>query len=121
MKSLKDHGGLGVRDPELVNIALGSKLLWRVVKERKEWWKTAIVKKYNLENRKRSMDLIPPNTLGSPIWKLLRNSILFLQMDLYWIPENGKSINLWKDKILNPNPLEHNEHYEDLKDWLDSH
>jgi hypothetical protein len=48
----KDHGGLGVKDPKLVNIALGSKLLWRLIKGNKEWWKSAIIKKYRLGNRK---------------------------------------------------------------------
>jgi len=31
VKSPKDHGGFGVRDPDMVNIMLGSKLLWRMV------------------------------------------------------------------------------------------
>jgi hypothetical protein len=28
VKSSKYHGGLGVRDPEMVNLAMGSKILW---------------------------------------------------------------------------------------------
>jgi hypothetical protein len=40
------HGGLGVRDLELMNIILGSKLLWRMVMGENEWWKRALLKKY---------------------------------------------------------------------------
>jgi hypothetical protein len=84
-------------------------------------WKSTIVKKYGLGTRKRSMDSSPPGIPGSPIWKLLRSTIPFFQKDLHWIPGNGKSINLWKDKILNQNPLEQKEHYIELRGWLGTH
>jgi hypothetical protein len=65
------------------------------------------------------MDSSPPTSLVPPCWKLLRTSIPFFQKDLHWILGNGKSINLWKDKILNQNPLEQKEHYIGLRGWLE--
>lgn len=36
VSSPKDSGGLGIRDLEVVNIATGAKLLWRLITSRKE-------------------------------------------------------------------------------------
>jgi hypothetical protein len=52
---------------------------------------------------------------------LLRTSIPFFQKYLHWILGNGKSINHWKDKILNQNPLEEKEKYIGLRGWLEIH
>ena len=35
----KIHGGAGVRDPMKMNLALGAKILWRVVIEKDARWK----------------------------------------------------------------------------------
>jgi hypothetical protein len=45
VRSPKDHRGLGIRDPKLVNIALGTKLLWRMVMGKNKWWKKSLMKK----------------------------------------------------------------------------
>ena len=39
VKKPKCRGGLGIRDPEQMNKALGAKLIWRLVFGGKEWWK----------------------------------------------------------------------------------
>jgi hypothetical protein len=70
VSSPKDSGGLGIRDPEVANLAMGAKLLWRLISGRKEWWKSTITKKYKLGARKRCMDSIPEIQPGSQIWKL---------------------------------------------------
>jgi hypothetical protein len=41
----KEHRGLGIRDPKLENLSLGSKFLWIIVTGKQEWLKTVIVKK----------------------------------------------------------------------------
>jgi hypothetical protein len=105
VRSPKDHGGLGVRDIELVNIALGSKLLWRMVTGKNEWWKKALLKKYFSGERRRCLDNPPSRQVGSPIWKLLWASLPLMQHSLYWVPGNGKLINIWKDGILGSHPL----------------
>jgi len=35
----KEFGGLGIRDPTLVNLALGANLLWRSITGKLTWWK----------------------------------------------------------------------------------
>jgi hypothetical protein len=52
VSSPKKNGGLGIKYNEVTNIAMGAKLLWRIVSERKEWWKMTITKKHILGGRK---------------------------------------------------------------------
>jgi hypothetical protein len=114
----KKSGGLGIRDPEVENIAMGSKLLWRIVSGRKEWWKTTIIKKYRLGGRKRCMDNMVDPQPGSQIWKLIRASIPSFKEHLSWIPRNGKLIRLWKDLILGVYLTSREDKFGDLKIWL---
>jgi len=83
---LNNRGGLGIRDPELANIALVAKLLWRLFSRNKEWWKTTIVKKYKMGTRKRFIDQKNVNHNGSPTWKLLCSFIPHIKEKLTWIP-----------------------------------
>jgi hypothetical protein len=45
VSSPKINGGMGIRYLEVVNINMGSKLLWRLIMGRKEWWKSSKKKK----------------------------------------------------------------------------
>jgi hypothetical protein len=93
----KENGGLGIRDPEKLNLALGAKVIWRIITGGKEWWKRALCIKYMNTNRKRCVDGIDPGKTGSPIWKLVRASIPLIQTRLNWDPGNGKKIKIWED------------------------
>ena len=46
IKAPKLKDGLGIRDPEEMNKALGSKLVWRMTIGSRDWWKYVIRKKY---------------------------------------------------------------------------
>jgi hypothetical protein len=118
VSSPKDSGGLGIRDPEVVNIAMGAKLLWRLITGRKEWWKSTIIKKYNLGARKRCLDSIPEGQPGTQIWKLFRASIPFFKENLSWIPGNGKLIRLWQDPISGSDLISRSEEIANLKRWM---
>ena len=41
--SPKNCGGVGTRDPTVMNLALGVKILWRIVSREKVWWKTWVI------------------------------------------------------------------------------
>jgi len=86
----KEHGGLGVWDPEKINIALGAKLLWILITGGNDWWKKAICYKYLSRNRRRCLDIDPNHQSGYRIWKLIRSSLPFFQDHLSWSPGNGK-------------------------------
>ena len=46
VKAPKFNGGLGIRDLEQMNKALGAKLVWRMVTGNRDWWKEVIKKIY---------------------------------------------------------------------------
>jgi hypothetical protein len=94
----KENGGLGIQDPKKINIALGEKLIWRLITGGKEWWKKEICYKYLSKNRKRCLETTTFNHLGSPIWKLIRASMSLIQNHLRWSPGNGKEIKIWEDQ-----------------------
>jgi hypothetical protein len=91
----KQSGGLGIRDPENTNSTMGAKLLWRIVSGGNDWWKHALINKYRLGKRKRSMDNPQTQQTSSQIWKLIKGTTPFLREHLSWIPGNGKTIRIW--------------------------
>ena len=53
----KDEGGLGIQEARAKNIALLSKLNWRMYHEQDALWAKVILKKYCVNSRVRSRDL----------------------------------------------------------------
>ena len=53
----KTKGGLGIRDPGMMNLAMGFKLLWIFIEGGKEWWKEVIRKKYLKRPRSKCTDI----------------------------------------------------------------
>jgi hypothetical protein len=114
----KNRGGLGIRDPEITNSAMGAKLLWRLISGGNDWWKQAIINKYRLGKRKRSMDNPQTHQAGSQIWKLIKGAIPFFREHLSWIPGNGKSIKIWQDRIFGVTFNPSDENLMELKCWM---
>jgi hypothetical protein len=113
----KSNGGLGILDPSLSNLALGAKILWRLVTDNQEWWKRVILNKYLTGDRLRCLDSPPSRILGSPIWKLLRASLPLFQSKATWIPGNGKKICVWTDSIMGHPPLLQTNSLQPLYQW----
>jgi hypothetical protein len=91
VQALKESGGLGIKDPLLMNLAMGAKLLWRLISWKIECWKRILLRKYLEGPRLRCLDHVI-NNQGSPIWKLLQNLQSILQDLLTWILGNGKKL-----------------------------
>ena len=105
IKKPRDEGGLHVRSLPIQNLALGAKLLWQLITGKNSWSKEVLHKKYFPGPRKRCMDLHIPLKKGSPIYKLCIKALNPFKNNLYWIPGNGKSINVWDDSILGETPI----------------
>lgn len=43
-------GGLEIKDPKLMNLTLGAKLVWRPLLASNKWWKKAFITKYFHKN-----------------------------------------------------------------------
>jgi hypothetical protein len=71
----KENGGLGIWDPQKINIALGEKLIWCLITGGKEWWKKEICYKYLSKIRKRCLETFTLSQSGSPIWNLFQFSM----------------------------------------------
>jgi hypothetical protein len=83
-----------------MNLAMGAKLLWRLVTKKKEWWKQSIWKKYFTGSRARCLDYPPKTTFGLSIFELLLETNLIISDNLNWISGNDTRISIWDDKIL---------------------
>ena len=82
------------------------------------WRKKVLWKKYFFGQRNRCLDKNPPSKIGSPIYKLCLKALAHFRSLLYWIPGNGKKINLWDDSILGEEPLGYNPEIQNIKQWL---
>jgi hypothetical protein len=56
VRSPKDNGGLGIKHPSLMNMAMGSKILWHLISSQSEWWKNVLVK-YLHGSKKQCLDI----------------------------------------------------------------
>ena len=70
---------------------------------RKEWWKEFIRKKYIRRPRSKMLDNAWTSK-GTTLWQLCKASLNIIIEDCYWIPRNGKIINVWKSNILGQPP-----------------
>eukprot|EP00253_Pinus_taeda_P014481 PITA_14481 len=112
------EGGLQIRDPTLVNLAMGGKILWNLFKDPKhpvcEMLKSKYAHKVPLRNLQASQTIN-----NTQVWKLCSKSLNFLKGKAYKIPGNGKHTNLWYDRIMDRDPLSEVEEIADLKNWLE--
>ena len=78
----KNRGGLGIRDPGLMNQEMGAKLVWHFISGRKEWWKEFLKKKYLKTPRARSLE-IEWKGKGMSIWYLCTNFVHLIKDNSY--------------------------------------
>jgi hypothetical protein len=55
VKNPKDRGGLGIRDLAMMNVAMGVKLLWRMITGKPSWWKKVLWRKYFQRNKEKML------------------------------------------------------------------
>eukprot|EP00253_Pinus_taeda_P008792 PITA_08792 len=117
VKKTQADGGLQIRDPTLINLALGGKILWKLLHEPthpvSEMLRTKYKPNINLSNLQNA------NTANSTqVWKLCCKSSKFFIKHVYKILGNGKHTHLWNDKIMGKEPLRDNEEIGNLREWL---
>ena len=83
-----------MRDPQEMNLALGAKILWKIVSGDNVWWKQALQKKYMANNRRRCIENLDMRRVGSLVWELCKKLTYLIQENLYWEPRNGKYIKI---------------------------
>ena len=113
----KLEGGLNFKNLSLQNIALGAKLIWRIIGPNPGWAQRALWKKYFRGKRKRCLEqpIAKPNSV---IQKLCAKSSSLTSQYAHWIPGNGKQIRIWEDRIMGCDPLDDDRSLHLLKDWM---
>jgi exonuclease III len=90
VKTPKAEGGLQIRDVATHNVALGGKILWRMVYEKSSWSTKAIRLKYFQGHKERCLDRPQGTVKGSTVFALCQRAKELINNNLYWIPGNGR-------------------------------
>jgi hypothetical protein len=112
------EGDLNLRDINAQNLALGAKLLWKLVLGNSTWSKKTLWKKYFHDQRTKCLDRPAKMVKGSPIFNLCLKALKLFKPNLTWIPGNGKNISIWDDSVLGDPPLSTIEGTTQLRDWM---
>eukprot|EP00253_Pinus_taeda_P033675 PITA_33675 len=111
-------GGLGVRVPRLVNIAMGFKLIWRILSERGAWW-TEIIKRKYLNGANSNIIKEPIiDRQSTPVWKLIKKSLPQFKPHISRAPGNGKEISIWEDRIMGSEARGSLQKFGPLQHWM---
>ncbi|XP_075659165.1 uncharacterized protein LOC142629055 [Castanea sativa] len=99
----KDEGGLGIQEARAKNIALLSKLNWRMYHEQDALWAKVLLKKYCANSRVRLRD--PEKLPSSPNWKAISLGFPIFCNGIAWGIGNGAEVDVWLDNWINGDSL----------------
>ena len=120
VKAPKSEGGLQIRDVATQNLAMGGKILWKMISGKNTWSSKALRTKYFCGHKERCLEQPLWTRKGSPILSLCLKALDLISSNLTWIPGNGKKIKFWEDSLLGQAPLKHLEGIDNIKNWLHS-
>ena len=95
--------GLRIQEARAKNIALLSKLNWRMYHEQDALWAKVMLKKYCANSRIRSRDL--EKLLSSPNWKAINLGFPIFRKGIAWGIGNGSGVSVWRDNWINGDSL----------------
>ena len=99
----KKLGGLGIYATKPRNIALLSRLNWRLLEERDAIWAKTLSAKY-LPNGP-VISHLPTHRCGSSNWRALKAGHEVFRNGLRWAVNNGSKVSFWFDKWVGNCPL----------------
>ena len=111
------EGGLNFQNICNHNIAMGAKLIWRIIAPNPGWAQLALWRKYFKGQRSRCLDHPLPHS-NLPFSKLCIKACPLINAHAYSILGNGKRINLWIDRIMNNEPLGDYSSLQALRRWM---
>ena len=112
------EGGLQLRDVATQNLAMGGKILWKMITGKQTWSKQILRKKYFTRDKERCLERPTKLQKGSPIFSLCKRALPFFTSKLMWTPGNGEKIRIWEDLILGDQPLNDSSDLRNIKEWL---
>jgi hypothetical protein len=93
----KEQGGLGLRDPVIMNKVLSAKIWWRWLKNPKELWARLWRKKYAPNMAEKSLIRWDGDNLGSLIWTAAKQNRQMVTQHAFWELGNGETTLFWQD------------------------
>jgi hypothetical protein len=114
------EGGLNFKNTRTQNLALGAKLLWKMITGKATWSKRALWRKYFRGSQDRSLELPCKELKSSPIFALCKKVLPLFTPHLTWVPKNGRKIRIWTDSIMGDPSLDQRQELQGLKSWMDS-
>eukprot|EP00253_Pinus_taeda_P017577 PITA_17577 len=93
----KEEGGLGIRDPEMLNRILGAKLWWRWLQGGKDVWKKIWELKYNMPESTADKLRIEEVPKGSSIWNLASQNRDVVNQHASCEIRGGSNAKFWED------------------------
>jgi len=113
------EGGLNFKNLRQQNVAMAAKIVWRIITPNPGWARKALSKKYFRGPRARCLDNVIPRP-NSTFLKIYDRAATLISTHSYWIPGNGKKINIWSDIIINNEPIESRAATNLLRYWMDN-
>lgn len=98
------EGSLKLKNLNAQNVAMGTKVIWRIIAPNPGWVQIALWRKYYRGSRMRCLDQ-PKNKFNTPFSKFICKTSSLIRDHAFWVPGNGKCIQIWNDSILNNPPL----------------
>jgi exonuclease III len=93
----KEHGGLGLRDPGIMNKVLSAKIWWRWLKIPKDLWARLWRKKYAPNVAEKNLIRWDEDNQGSLIWTAAMQNRRLVTEHAFWDIRNGKTALFWQD------------------------
>jgi hypothetical protein len=109
----KTQGGLGIRDPSIMNKVLSAKIWWRWLKKPNDLWAKLWRGKYAPNMAERNLIRWNGDNPGSLIWAAAKQNRHLVTNHAFWEIRNGKTTLFWKDSWQQWPTL-------DQEDWADS-
>jgi hypothetical protein len=103
--SPKKDGGLGLRDPAILNKVLSAKIWWRWLKRPQDLWAQLWRKKYIPTWPETELIRWTGQSPGSLIWNAVRTNRDLITDHSFWELQNGSSSNFWSDSWQQLPPL----------------
>jgi len=93
----KEEGGLGLRDPEMLNKVLGEKLWWQWMKGGNDLWKRIWTQKYNMPATTAEILRVEEIPKGSSIWELASQNRNIVNNYAFWEIRGGGNARFWEE------------------------
>jgi hypothetical protein len=93
----KHYGGLGLRDPSIMNKFLSAKIWWHWIKNPSDLWEKLWRKKYIPNTAEQNLIRWNGDNPGSLIWTAAKQNRQLVTQHAFWKIGNGKTTLFWQD------------------------